>query len=243
MKKTRLLVVAVALFLLSGFISGSYAYMYEDSYSFAKDLTLGARAGALINQCDKNYIFGMPARGLADISIKGKDGWFMEVMLDKKLSDYFLIGLESGVLKYDFDMTVNPVTVSNISGDMGSFTVIPLIAHLRAQYPIEQYTEYSDMYYKFAPYVSVGIGGMFVDFEQAPYVTSTNSYFTTDSSALTGKYGLGFDFFFTEHLAINVEGSYLGYDVKTNLSNDGITDDEEVENNSWVVGGGVKYAF
>ncbi|MBN3038997.1 MAG: outer membrane beta-barrel protein [Candidatus Omnitrophica bacterium] len=220
----------------------AYTY-YEEDFSFTEDLSLGLRAGAVINALDNKYLFGMTAQGFRDISIIGKDGWYFEVELDKKLNKYFSVAFESGRMEYDLDFTVNPENTSGISGAMGSMEILPVVGKLKVQYPIEGFGEFSEASYKFIPYISAGVGGMFTDLSEDSYATSTGYNFNTDSSALAGKYGMGLDFYFTENFAVNLEGAYIDMDIKTDMSTQGITTTEDVHYDSWVVGGGLKYSF
>lgn len=240
-------ITTLFLIFLLGLAANVYAYRldykYEDEVSFTDGLTLGVRTGSVLNQLDKKYTFGMTQRGFRDVTIIGKDGWFIEVELDKRLNEYFSVGVESGHIEYDLDFTVNPEANSGMSGAMGNMEILPVIGHVRAEYPIEGHGEFSEVKYKFAPYVSAGVGGMFTDLAEDGYATSSGYNFNTDASALAGKYGIGLDFYFTEHLAINIEGSYIDMDVKTDLTNDGLTHTEDVHNNSWLIGGGLKYSF
>ena len=246
--KKQIGVYCAALFVCFLFLIGSsfsalaYTY-YEEDYSFTEDLTIGIRAGAIVNSFDTHYPFGMPARGLTDVQIVGKDGWFFDLTLDKQINNYFAIGVESGHYTYDMDFAVTPVATSGIEGDLGSMDILPVVARVRFQYPVEDYAEFSELKYRLAPYVSAGIGGMFTNFDPSGYATSNDCNFNTDSSALGGKYGVGLDFSVNESFAINVEGSYVDMDVKTVLTNEGIANTEDMHQNSWLIGGGLKYSF
>lgn len=231
------------LFLISS-IPSTFAYTYyEEDYAFTEDLTIGIRAGSLINSFDKHYPFGMPARGLTDIEIKGKDGWFFDITLDKQVNNYVAIGIETGHYTYDMDFAVTPVANSGVQGDLGSMDILPVVGRVRLQYPIEDYAEFSELKYRLAPYLSAGIGGMFTNFDPSGYATSSGYSFITDSSALAGKYGMGLDFYINENFAFNFEGSYMDMDVKTVLTNEGIANTEDMHQNSWLIGGGLKYSF
>jgi len=238
------IVFFVSFFTTMSITSNACAYRsYDEKFSFTDDLSIGLRAGAIINRFDKNYTFGMPARGFSDVSITGKDGWYIEFLLDKELNDFFVVGVETGHMQYDMDFAVNPVGTTGVQGKMGSMEILPLLARLRIQYPMEDYSEFSDVKFRFSPYASIGVGGLFTNFEEDGYVNSTGNSFSTDSSALAGKYGLGFDFYINEQFALNLEGSFVDTDVKMNVFNQGIANTEDVHQNSWLIGGGAKYSF
>jgi opacity protein-like surface antigen len=208
-----------------------------------EDWSVGIHSGVVLTQFDKDYVFGMPSQGATDISIEGDDGWFIEAIFEKPLNQHFAVGVDAGYMRYDLDFTVNPLSTSGVSGDMGTMKVFPLAVDIKGQYPIERYTAFSMREFRFTPYAKFGVGGLFIDFKEADYATSNGYTVNTDSTALMLKYGGGFDFFVSEHIAIYFEASYLDAKIKTDITRTGSTNTEDVKHDSWLIGGGLKYSF
>jgi outer membrane protein W len=203
----------------------------------------GIHSGVILTQFDKDYIFGMPLQGATDISIEGNDGWFIEAVFEKPLNQHFAVGIDAGYMRYDLDFTVNPLSTSGVSGDMGTMKIFPLVVDIKGQYPIEWYTTFSMRRFRFIPYAKFGVGGLFIDFKEDDYATSNGYTVNTDSTALMLKYGGGFDIFVSEHIAMYFEASYLNTKVKTDITRAGSTNTEDVKHDSWLIGGGLKYSF
>ncbi|MEA3328557.1 MAG: OmpW family outer membrane protein [Candidatus Omnitrophota bacterium] len=211
------------------FAQGEEGVFFYDNFQLEDRVNLGVRGGAVLPQMDKTYTFNIGGPG--DVDIKGKNGFFVIGILTYDLGDYLAIGVESGYMEYDLEFT------DAGTYDMGTARNIPLFGDIILQYPfdLEEYV--------LVPYGIFGVGVVFTDFKESDWAT-TNNISVSTKNAFAMKYGAGFDFYITDSIAINVEGAYLDTDIDTTIAVTGIgSDSNDIRNDSWMVGGGLKYLF
>ena len=93
------------------------------------------------------------------------------------------------------------------------------------------------------PYVVNGFGVVIPSFDESD--TATRMGVAVDNeTAFLYKLGGGLDFFLTEVIGLNFEGSYQWADTKTKITRYGTDIGSEKSNlNAWYIGGGVKAKF
>jgi outer membrane protein W len=204
-------------------------FFYTD-FQIEDRLNLGVKGGGVLSQMDKTYNFG--GAGAPNAEVKGKDGWWVTGILTYDLGDYLAVGIESGYMEYDVDAVHLQVT-----GNLGTARNTPLLGDIFLKYSFDMEE------YAFVPYAVFGAGTIFSDFKESTLATNNNLSIST-KNAYAMKYGGGFDFYLTDNVAVNIEGTYLDTDIKTSASVIGVGSAvNKIKNDSWMVGGGLKYLF
>ena len=143
------------------------------------------------------------------------------------VNEYIAIGGEAGYTKWkDEENSIH----------YGDVTAVPLLADLYLRYPIDMGEK------KLVPYGVGGIGVVFWDYEESSLLKD-NNISVNMGSKLGVKLGAGADFFLTNNIAINLEGSYLWSDANMTVSAFGTTASATIDTDSWFLTGGLKYYF
>lgn len=139
-------------------------------------------------------------------------------------NNYIALGAEAGWYNSDYE---------DAGVEQGDMTVIPIMGDIIARYPIE-ITEWGGT---FAPYAIVGLGVNIPSFDEGSALAGV----TVDMDPeFVAKLGGGFDYFFNENVALNLEGNYQWCEYDAEIST-GTT--EEIDGDVWMVKGGLKYFF
>ena len=208
---------------------------FYSNFQLEERLNLGIRGGAVLPQMDESYVYNIG--GVNNVDVESNNGFFVTGILTYDLGDYLAIGIESGYMEYDVDITVTGGGIPLGAGNLGTARNVPLFGDIILQYPFDLEN------YFFVPYAIFGVGGVFTDFNESDLATANNMSVTT-KNAFAMKYGAGFDFYVTDNIALNVEGAYLDTDVDTTINVIGAgSDSNDIKNDSWMVGGGLKYLF
>ena len=208
-------------------------FFYSDQ-EIAGRFNLVVRGGGAFPQMKGNYTYTFPAGVQHVVSVKGKYGWFAGGELTYDLGDYLAVGVEGYYEQYKVD--VNYPT-RNIIGNAGTAKNGMAFAKFILKYAFDM----DD--YTFTPYVAGAPGGIFPDFDESALVTNNNVSIETRSAGFAAKYSAGFDFRITDSIAINAEGAYLDVDIRTAITTNLGTAKNDVKNDAWLAGGGLKYIF
>ena len=141
------------------------------------------------------------------------------------------LGLESGYFQTNADLNI---AVANVSGDIGDLQGVPLFfdiiyRHTASGGPV-------------TPYTVLGLGAVFWRFDENTTVREANSGVDADPS-FAAKLGLGVDWFLTDNVIFNFEGSYVWTPEEITTDNNTGTTVDKSDLNYFTLGGGIKYAF
>jgi outer membrane protein W len=213
---------------------GEGEFFYTD-FQVADRLSLGVKSGAAIPRKSKIYNYAFPG-GATTIEIEPKNGWWASGILTYDLGDYLATGIEASYMQYEVE-AVDVVGPFNIFDHVGKARNIALLGEVFLKYPftLQKYT--------FTPYAMFGAGELFTDFKESGRLKNLGDSFSV-KDAFAMKYGVGFDIYNTGNIVLNVEAAYLDSEVKTTLSNAAFgSAANDVRNDSWVFGCGLKYRF
>ena len=137
------------------------------------------------------------------------------------------VGVTAGWLSYDFsaDHTTGKVDFGDVHG-------MPLLATVVLKMPLESTGN------RIVPYIVGGVGTIFWSFNENEGVDAGDD---TTFGALAGA---GADWYFTDHLALFGEASYLfSDDLKTGTTVNGVSGDIDENVNNFMIGAGLKAKF
>ena len=139
------------------------------------------------------------------------------------VNEWLGLGVSSGWAQ--FDDSDAGVTVEQTS--------VPLFGDIILRVPMQQDQQYQ-------PYAVIGLGVMFSDSD----VNVSNVDVSVDD-AFAAKFGGGVDWFVNDNWILNFEFSYITSDADGTVRNTatGATVGVSGSNDSWMVGGGLKYLF
>lgn len=143
------------------------------------------------------------------------------------INEHLAIGVEAGYTSWDDE---------EAGVDYGEVEAIPLLADLYLRFPVEVGEN------MFVPYVIGGAGVIFWDYEESDLLTS--NAISVDMDAELGiKAGGGFDYFFTDNVAINFEGGYIWSDADMSVAAFGTHAAATIDTDYWLAIGGFKRYF
>jgi outer membrane protein W len=157
------------------------------------------------------------------------DNIYLGGNLSYAFNRYVMIGCEAGYAKWDEDAA---------GADYGELRAVPVLGDLYVRHPFD----IEDKGYTFAPYVVGGVGAIFWDFDEGAFLEAAGVSVDMDTE-LALKAGVGFDFFFSENTAINMEGGYMWSDAEVQVQAIGARAAEEIDTEWWTIKGGFKYFF
>lgn len=176
---------------------------------------------------------GKHAVGIATGGIFPKDddidnNWYIGGNYTYSINNNFAVGAEAGYMSWE----------DEVDGlDFGDVRAIPLLADLYLRYPVDAGEQQM-----FLPYIIGGIGAIFWDYDESSLLESVGLSVEMDAE-LGIKGGLGFDYFFSEQVALNLEGSYVWSDADMTVSAAGLSATGEFDADYWAITGGIKYNF
>jgi len=238
MKKYVVLFLGLVLF----FAASGLALAQEGGEFFYSDqemagrFNLGVRGGGAFPCMKGDYVYTYPDATTQTLSVKGKNGWFAGGELTYDLGDYLAVGVEGYYEQYKVKVT-RAFHEIGADGDLGTAKNGMAFAKFILKYGFDV----GD--YTFTPYVAGAPGGIFPDFKESDVAENNNLSIETQSG-FAAKYSAGFDLRVTDNIAINIEGAYLDVDIKTAVrpGNHG-TAKNDIKNDAWMAGGGLKYIF
>ena len=235
----RYVVALLSLALLLG--AAGLAIAQEEGEFFYRDqeidgrFNLVVRGGGAFPQMKGNYTYTFPAGVQHVVSVKGKYGWFAGGELTYDLGDYLAVGVEGYYQEYKVDLTgafSGMAATDNLGIARNSMAFAKFI--LKYGFDMGDYT--------FTPYVAGAPGGIFPDFKESA-AANTNNVSVKPQSGFAAKYSGGFDLYITDSIAINAEGAFLMADIKTAVALTAGTTKNDIKNDAWMAGGGLKYKF
>jgi len=155
------------------------------------------------------------------------DKWYAGGNLAYGINEFIALGVEVGYTSWDDEEG---------GTDYGDVQAIPLLVDVYLRYPIEMAEN------QVVPYMIGGIGVIFWDYEESSLLSSNGITVDMDSE-LGIKVGAGVDYFITENLAINVEGSYVWSDADMTVAAFGSYASATIDTDFVSVNGGLKYYF
>ena len=120
--------------------------------------------------------------------------------------------------------------------DYGDVSVVPLLATLIVKNPIEL-DECAVV-----PYGILGLGVCFWDYDESSALTNAGISVDMDSEFAL-KLGAGLDYYFTENVALNLEGSFMWSDTTGHVDAFGTHAQVDLDGDMWMLGGGLKCRF
>lgn len=120
--------------------------------------------------------------------------------------------------------------------DYGDIRAIPLLADVYLRYPTELGAQ------TVIPYAIGGIGVVFWEYDESSLLEANSVVVDMDNS-LGIKIGGGVDYFISESLALNLEGSYLWSDADASIAAFGTYTEATVDTDSFILTLGFKYYF
>ena len=159
------------------------------------------------------------------------DSIMVEVLVNYFFSNYFSAELSAGYVKTDVDLSG-----AGISGNGGSLTQKPILLTGRMNIPIKS---------NIVPYLGVGAGIFFNSFDQEDDVVDS-IYGASADVDFDNSFGFhvngGFDFLFTDNVAINLDLKYIWNQIDAEVEIAG-TEKDEFDASMLVIGVGLKYYF
>lgn len=143
------------------------------------------------------------------------------------LNEIVGVGVESGWM--NFEQTEGGL-------DYGDARGIPLLAEVVFRMPVHFMED------DLIPYLLAGAGVTFWDFDESSVLTG-NGISVDDDTAFTAKAAIGADYFFTENIAVFIEGGYMWSDWDGAIRGGGLVADATVDTDMAFVGGGIKLAY
>lgn len=205
-------------------------FFYSDQ-EIAGRMNLGVRGGAVLPYKPKaDYVYSG-----ATLSLERKNGWFAGGELTYDLGDYLAVGVEGYYQEYKVDITAafdGMPTGSNLGTARNAMAFAKFI--LKYAFDMEDFV--------FVPYIAGAPGGIFPCFKDSS-VADANSVSVKPQSSFAAKYSGGFDLYITDNIAINAEGAFLMADIKTAVTLTAGTTKNDIKNDAWMAGGGLKYKF
>ncbi len=188
---------------------------------------LGVRGGAVIPYKPKaDYVYTA-----GTLSLERKNGWFAGGELSYDLGDYLAVGVEGYYQQYKVDLT-DAFSTMAATDNLG----IARNGMAFGKFILKYGFDMGD--YTFTPYIAAAPGGIFPDFKESA-AANTNNVTVKPETGFAAKYSGGFDLCVTDSIAINVEGAFLDVDIKTAIG----TIKNDIKNDAWMAGGGLKYKF
>lgn len=155
------------------------------------------------------------------------DSWYLGGNFAYGLNDYIALGAEVGYSSWD----------DKEGGvDYGDIRAVPILADIYVRTPLEVGGK------KLVPYAIGGIGVILWDYEESSLLTSNGISVSMDPE-LGVKLGGGADYFLTNNLAINFEGSYIWSDADVSVTAFGANAAATIDTDAWILNGGIKYYF
>lgn len=142
-------------------------------------------------------------------------------------NNYFALGAEIGYSSWEDEA---------YGIDFGDVRVVPLLVDLYLRHPVDMGE------HMFLPYAILGLGPVFFDYEESSLLDLYGISVDMDT-ALGIKLGGGFDMFVSENVALNFEASYLMSDTEIEVSAFGGQASAEIDTDSWIINGGIKFYF
>ena len=175
---------------------------------------------------------GKHALGIATGMIFTQDecignSWYAGGNYTYNIDNNFAVGAEVGYMRWNDE-------AGGI--DYGDVRAVPLLADFYLRYPIDVSKQ------MFLPYAVGGIGVIFWNYDENSVLKDAG--ISIDMGTELGiKGGVGFDYFFTEKVAFNLEGSYVWSNADMTVSYGGATATNEFDTDYWALTGGMKYYF
>lgn len=144
------------------------------------------------------------------------------------LNEWVAVGVEAGYY--------GGADVASEGFELGDLSGVSVFGDILLRFPNES---------QILPYGVLGIGGIFWNFDDSELVKSVGLETKVDDSFAV-KLGGGFDWFVSEHWAINFEAAYVFADATVHAVESSTGSDlasEEGSLNHWVIGAGVKFLF
>lgn len=137
------------------------------------------------------------------------------------------VGLTAGWISYDFSADQGTGKV-----DFGDIHGIPILATIVLKMPLESTGN------RIVPYIVGGVGTIFWSFNENQGIDAE------DDNTFAAQAGVGVDWYFTDHLALFGEATYLfSDDLKTGTSVSSVSGDIDENVNNMLVGAGLKAKF
>lgn len=150
-------------------------------------------------------------------------GLYPNAKLGYDWTPYIGTEIESGWMLFDYDVD---------GRDLGNVHAVPILFNLTLKYPVD----------RFVPYVVGGTGVFLFSFDETNDQNIDDVDF--DRAAYGFKAGGGFDYYVSEHWALNVESGYyfmLGADAERTVA--GVRIGEDANLDSFYAGAGLKFKF
>ncbi len=210
---------------------GGGEFFYSDQ-EIAGRFNLAVRGGAVLPYKPKaDYVY----TATETLSLKRKNGWFAGGELTYDLGDYLALGVEGYYQEYKVDVTAafhGLAAGGNLGKARNSMAFAKFI--LKYSFDMEDFA--------FVPYIAGAPGGIFPTFKDSP-AAGAASVSVKPQNGFAAKYSGGFDLYITDNFAINAEGSFLMANIKTAVALTAGTTKNDIKNDAWMVGGGLKCKF
>jgi outer membrane protein W len=145
--------------------------------------------------------------------------------VDYQAAEYVRAELEAGWIEWD-------------QGILGDLHMFPVLGNLQFTYPIELD---SDENTSITPYLTTGLGVLFLNFEESQTLKDAGASLDVDPSFAV-KLGGGLDYRFSESWALNIDGGYILSEGDAALKQGSTTlAADNVEYDYWFIGAGLKY--
>jgi len=155
------------------------------------------------------------------------NSWYIGGNFAYGINDYLAVGAEIGYTSWED---------KEAGIDYGDVRAIPLLADVYLRYPIEAGNR------MFVPYIIGGVGIIFWEYDESSLLANNGVSVDMDTE-LGIKAGCGFEYFISDNVALNLEGSYLWSDANMSVAAFGTYAAAEIDTDAWIVNGGFKYYF
>ncbi|MBL7071734.1 MAG: hypothetical protein ISS26_06165 [Candidatus Omnitrophica bacterium] len=200
-------------------ISVAVFYLANDVFAqdiFLTDVSLGERINLGLN-CS----VVLPTEDESDAGI------YVGGLLSYDILKYLAVGIESGYVRYDY--AYQSIKIGTLNG-------CPLLGDVILKAPVEMGE------FTLTPYGVVGTGVLFSSFDESS-IFEALGYTVDTETAFLMKFGGGIDFYVTDNIALNFEGSYYLADIDIKEQLLGQTYPSTIDADAWFIGGGAKIRF
>jgi len=187
---------------------------------------IGSNAFAVEDQAGRSSI-GIVGGGIFPSDSDIDDTFYIGGNYSYSINNYFALGAEVGYTLWEDEL-------NGIS--YGDVRAVPLLADFYLRYPIDAGEN------TLIPYAIGGVGIIFWDYDESSLLELFGISVDMDTE-LGLKLGGGCDFLISENFALNLEGSYLWSDANATVAAAGTVAAAEIDTDSWLITGGVKFYF
>jgi len=199
--------------------------------SYADDLTLQGRTALGFRISNVDYSGDSYSVYGYDVDVEIDNAVMFGVNYTGFVTDFFSIEASADYVKTDTDLSSG-----GLSGKAGELTQIPIFLSFRLSPPNK---------FRVVPFIGGGVGFFINDFDQndetIEYIYGSGAKVEVENSLGYFVSG-GLEIFITNHVALNFDAKYIWNDIDVGVSTPGFND-ETLESNMVVIGGGLKYFF